>query len=281
MITYRKMNMQDIPAGLSLCRAAGWNQLARDWELFLQLNSEGCFVAIDDNGQVSGTVTTLRYDTFAWIGMVLVNPVMRRQGIGNGLLQQALKKLSNEKTIKLDATPAGREVYLKLDFRDEYALTRMCLDKILHDRLPASPALPLHKDEIIELLEFDRNVFGADRALVLDWLREGAPGLAFVAREKGKITGYCLGRHGNDFTHIGPVIAMDVDRAIHVATAAIRNAGDGPIVMDILHHTSAWVHAIENLGFVERRQLIRMYRGLNEWSGLPQKQFAIVGPEFG
>jgi len=49
MITHRKMNMRDIPAGLSLCRAAGWNQLARDWELFLQLNSEGCFVAIDDN----------------------------------------------------------------------------------------------------------------------------------------------------------------------------------------------------------------------------------------
>ena len=38
MITFRQMESADIPAGLSLCRAAGWNQLSRDWELFLRLS---------------------------------------------------------------------------------------------------------------------------------------------------------------------------------------------------------------------------------------------------
>ena len=37
MIAYREMTPDDIPAGLNLCRLAGWNQLARDWELFLQI----------------------------------------------------------------------------------------------------------------------------------------------------------------------------------------------------------------------------------------------------
>ncbi|HMJ70296.1 MAG TPA: GNAT family N-acetyltransferase [Cyclobacteriaceae bacterium] len=315
MITYRVMNPGDISAGLSLCRAVGWNQVARDWELFLQVNPQGCLVAVRDSGSTSrsgsvergstsrggsvergstsrsgsversevvGTVTTVRYDDrFSWIGMVLVDPVMQRQGIGNGLLQHALEILSKEKTVKLDATPAGHEVYQKLDFTDEYAFTRMHLHKIMPDQLPASPALPLQKGDIPEVLEFDRDVFGADRALILEWLREGAPELAFVTRKQGRITGYCFGRHGHNFTQIGPVIAADVNQAIHVATAAMRNAGKGPVIMDILHHTSAWTHTIGNLGFVELRRLTRMYKGSNAWPGLPQKQFAILGPEFG
>ena len=36
----------DIPAGLSLCRTAGWNQTKEDWELFLHLSPEGCCVAV-------------------------------------------------------------------------------------------------------------------------------------------------------------------------------------------------------------------------------------------
>jgi len=287
VITYRMMSPGDISTGLSLCRAAGWNQLARDWEIFLQSNPEGCFVAVGDNDQVSGTVTTLRYkdhkgaSAFSWIGMVLVDPAIRRQGIGSGLLQQALKILSKEKTVKLDATPEGREVYLKSDFRDEYALTRMHVDKIVSDRMPVSSALPLQKEDMAEVLELDGDVFGADRVSILEWLHKGAPELAFVAREKGRITGYCFGRYGHNFTQIGPVIAAGVNEAIHVATAAMRNAANGPVIMDILHHTPAWTHAVEKLGFVERRQLIRMYKGSNTWPGLPEKQFAIAGPEFG
>jgi predicted N-acetyltransferase YhbS len=282
MIACRTMNVRDIPSGLSLCRVAGWNQLSRDWELFLQLNPEGCCVAVNDHHQVVGTVTTLRYeDRFSWIGMVLVDPTMQRQGIGKELLQQALQILSKEKTVKLDATPAGREVYLKLDFKDEYPLTRMHLDKIVQLQLSASPAFPLHQKDIEEVLEFDREVFGADRKTVLTWLHEGAPELAFITKEQNKITGYCFGRYGHNFTQIGPVIATDTHHAIHVVTAALRNAGNGPVIMDVLRHTSEWVNAVRSLGFADLRALTRMYKGSNAHPGIPEKQFSILGPEFG
>lgn len=75
MIEYRKMLKSDIAAGLALCRAAGWNQLEKDWNLFLELAPEGARVAIDEDGKVVGTVTTINYeDRFSWIGMVLVDP---------------------------------------------------------------------------------------------------------------------------------------------------------------------------------------------------------------
>jgi hypothetical protein len=189
--------------------------------------------------------------------------------------------LSEEKTIKLDATPEGREVYLKLDFKDEYPLTRMHLDQVNVDRLPVSPAIPLQKEDLPAVLEFDREVFGANRAFILEWLYNGAPELAFVVKEKEKVVGYCFGRYGHHFTQIGPVISTSVERAIQVATAAMRNVVKGPLIIEMLHHTPTWTKAVENLGFVERRRLIRMFKGLNAFPGLPQQQFAIAGPEFG
>src|SRR5215510_4331795 len=104
MIHFRDMTTADIEAGLALCRASRWNQLDRDWELFLHLSPRGCRVAVKD-GQVVGTVTTVRYqDRFCWIGMVLVDPAERRQGIGTRLLRESFSLLKGEQSIRLDAT---------------------------------------------------------------------------------------------------------------------------------------------------------------------------------
>lgn len=283
MIRYRLMTPADIPAGLSLCRSAGWNQIARDWELFLTLSPEGCLVAIDDQGKVAGTVTTVRYaDRFSWIGMVLVDPEKQRQGIGLGLLRESLQVLHPEETVKLDATPAGRGVYLKLNFTDEYRLSRMHMAEVSVAALPASvTARPVTAADLPALLDFDREVFGADRKPILEWLLNGGQQYAFLVNEKTRIRGYCFGRSGHNFTHIGPVISEDIDTAIQLVSAALRNCIGSQVVVDALHHTPEWIHGLTSIGFYEQRPLIRMFRGTNTWPGIPEKQFAILGPEFG
>ena len=280
MVLFRKMKPQDIPAGLSLCRAAGWNQLARDWEILLQQSPNDCRVATRD-GKVVGSVTTIRYqDAFSWIGMVLVHPSCQRQGIGIQLLKEALEILQNEETVKLDATPAGKEVYLKLNFVDEYRLSRMSIIAS-SDKLTGSLALSLPADKISALLEFDREVFGADRQSLLEWMWKGAPQLAFYIEENNKIQGYCLGRPGYSFTQIGPVVAKNAEQAKDLISAALLNCIGQPVVVDALHHNPEWKSWLMDIGFSELRPLIRMYKGSNTFTGLPEKQFAILGPEFG
>lgn len=282
MIVYRSMKPEDIMAGLSLCRFAGWNQRSRDWELFLHLSPDGCRVGIDEEGNVVGTVTTVRYqDHFSWIGMVLVDPARQRQGIGMQLLRESLKILKDEETIKLDATPAGREVYLKLNFRDEYRLSRMHTKGVFADKLAASTARPIHQLDWSSLLALDRQVFGADRQSLLEWMWKGAPPYAFVIEEKNQLKGYCFGRSGHHFTQIGPVIAQDLDSAINLVSAALRNCAGVPVILDVLHDTPEWVSWLSSIGFTEQRALIRMVRGTNAFPGVPEKQFAILGPEFG
>lgn len=279
MINYRTMKPYDIAAGLSLCRANGWNQLARDWEIFLHLSLNDCRVATT-NDKVVGTVATIRYQNFfSWIGMVLVDPDCQRQGIGMQLLKEALEVLRNEETIKLDATPAGREVYLKLNFVDEYHLTRMSTIRGA-EKLKTSAARALHQSDLFELIEFDREIFGADRQPLLQWMFEGAPQYVFIVKEKNEIHGYCLGRQGYNFTHIGPVIAKNFDIAKDLVSAALNNC-IGPVILDVLHFDPEWIEWLISIGFKEQRPLIRMYRGSNRFRGEPEKQFAILGPEFG
>ena len=273
MIVYRKMTVDDIEAGLSLCRSAGWNQLKNDWQIFLQLNPDGNRVAVDESGKVIGTVTTITYeDHFSWIGMVLVDPSKKRQGIGTQLLHESLNILEKQETVKLDATAAGREVYLKLGFKDEYTLCRM-MGTISQGS--QSDARPMNEKDFDSINEKDKKVFGANREDVLKKINKYYPEFSFVKNN----TAYCFGRKGYNFTQIGPIVADNMEDAKHLANAALNNIS-GPVILDAMHD-SAFYHWLLSIGFTEQRKLIRMYLGKNTYAGLPGKQFAILGPEFG
>src|ERR1044072_3229757 len=96
----------DIPAAMELKEAAGWNQTEDDWRRLLRLEPNGCFGAVQ-NGRLVGTTTTTTYKyDLAWIGMVLVDPQNRRQGIAASLMEPALGYLKGKvASVKLDATP--------------------------------------------------------------------------------------------------------------------------------------------------------------------------------
>lgn len=98
---------------------------------------------------------------------------------------------------------------------------------------------------------------------------------------ENKITGYCFGRQGFNFTHIGPVVALHTELAIQLVTAALKNCLGRPVILDVAHHMPDWLRWLVSLGFTEQRPFIRMFRGTNAWPGVPSKQFAILGPEFG
>ena len=275
MIEFRKMVPTDIDAGLALCRSAGWNQLEDDWKLFLTLAPDGARVAIDESAKVVGTVATINYeDHFSWIGMVLVDPEKKRQGIGTQLLREALKVLEKMETVKLDATPAGREVYLKLGFRDEYTLSRM----ILRDNLSASGKTNLVENDFGSVIRKDKEVFGASREDLLFQLKKNYPELFFSINTDGAVA-YSFARKGYNFTQVGPVIADGIDDAKLLAMNAL-NKITGSVVIDVMDN-SPFQQWLTSLGFTEQRKLIRMYLGKNAYPGIPEKQFAILGPEFG
>src|ERR1035437_9126392 len=60
-LVLRAMTTEDIPGGLRLCRASGWNQLEEDWRLFTDSPGSGGWL-IERAGDILGGAAYMRYD---------------------------------------------------------------------------------------------------------------------------------------------------------------------------------------------------------------------------
>jgi len=280
-ITYRTMTTADIEAGLRLCRAARWNQLRRDWEMFIARSPEGCRVACS-NGEVVGTSATIRYGgRFSWVGMVLVDPTQRGQGTGTRLLVEALDVLKDEASVRLDATPAGERIYRNFEFREEYWLSRMQTTVGKVDPIALPEARRADAGDLPAIARLDSEVFGADRGFLLEWLLEGAPEYAWVCGDGSAVTGYLFGRHGFNYEHLGPLVAQTPELARALLSASLAQLAGRNVILDAPRSAPTWLDWLGSLGFVEQRPFIRMYKGSLDFPGIPDLQYAILGPEFG
>jgi ribosomal protein S18 acetylase RimI-like enzyme len=274
----REMTFDDIPAGMRLKEIAGWNQTRGDWERFLSASPEGCFVAETD-GEVVGTAATISYEgRFAWIGMVLVDPARRGQGIGTKLLEKAIEYLQGcgIPSMKLDATPQGKPLYEKLGFVSEYEIERWQLK-----RVPAADATVEASPVTEEILDQDREIFGADRSALLRSIALEHPALVLQTRRQGKLTGYCFGRRGALADHLGPWVAQDESSARDLLDEFLLRSRGEEVFVDGMRNSPWAMKLLRGSGLQYSRSLTRMYRGRNDFSGRTELQGAILGPEFG
>lgn len=280
-ITLRPMCPDDIQAGMRLKTIAGWNQTAQDWRLYLALNPAGCFVAAHRD-QVVGTVVCVNYaDLVSWIGMVLVDPEFRRRGIATQLTKQALASLSTCETIKLDATPTGQKVYHPLGFAGEYSLYRMTIAAVPNLGASNSLILPLGDEDMSEIAGLDTPAFGADRMAVIQSLLILKQSIAWKLIRAGKIQGYCLGRPGANFYHLGPIVAATPVDALELTKTALSGLAGQAIVIDVPLIQSTLLGWLTAIGFTRQRPFLRMVYGPNQHPGTPEQIFASSGPELG
>jgi GNAT superfamily N-acetyltransferase len=282
MDSLRKMTGSDIPAGLRLCRASGWNQLETDWRLFLELSPTGCYVAMQDDGEVIGTVATICYERrFSWIAMVLVDPRVRGQGAGTRLFEAALDLLSGMPCIRLDATPAGARIYREFGFEEECGMSRMKAVVKAPAFIQSPRVRRMEPTDFAGVCSLDRHVFGADRSPLLRANFERAPDYAWVAVAGSRIDGFSLGRHGHNCEHLGPVVSHDQGTARELVSTCLVFQEDRPFLMDAPRSSPEWIEWLASKGFAEERPFKRMSRGANQYPGEPDRQFAAFGPECG
>jgi GNAT superfamily N-acetyltransferase len=281
-IEFRAMTPADIEAGLRLCRSSRWDQVSRDWARFLSSGDAGATAAVTE-GRVIGTSARIRYgERFGWIGMVLVDPEAQGHGLGASLLKYSLDALKDLPAIRLDATPAGYPLYLKQGFIEEGRLRRMEGTPAIAGAMTEQHGTqPMTRNDLAEIARMDLGAFGAPRTELLEWMFEGAPELALVSRREGKLVGYLFGRHGFEFQHLGPVVALDFRTAAELTRACLSRQTNRAFIIDASCHDKEWLGFLEQTGFREQRPFIRMHRGGTQPFGEPQHQYAILGPEFG
>ena len=280
------MSSADLSSCDELRKIAGWNQRTQDWLRFLELSPSGCFVAARE-GRVVGTVTTLAYgQEVGWIGMLLVEPNARGQGIGTALLQRAIDYLRavQVRCIKLDATPKGEELYRKIGFRAEWTLTRFERDQFdSEEMIPCAVPRRWRKTELQDLpgiVSLDAEAFGVARP---DLIRSlwASPNVSFVCEMNRQVRGFSMSRAGSVANYFGPIVAESDDMAEMLLRALISVGAAGPIYWDVPDENESAVAFAQRLGFNPQRKLLRMFLGNENRSGNLKKYFGLADPSLG
>jgi len=307
---------------MALSASAHWNQNEDDWRTMLALGRGWGLRQRDPEGRDILIASTLvlpyggeAIDRFAWVSMVLVLPGQRGQGHAQRLLRIALDDLRAQGLQPvLDATPAGRPVYLKEGFVDTWTFTRwrrpagaLVVSRDSSDQAAGRRAAvrPLLEGDWPLIERLDAPAFGASRVPLLRELARRAPTAAWVAER-----GYVLGRPGRTALQLGPLVVEDgddsdeaADVALPLLAAALRGCADEAARRDIVvdlrderderdgrdgrEPCAAWLRA---QGFVPERPFTRMVHGAQAKAGEKAKAKApgdagrvvlVAGPELG
>jgi len=279
-----RLTTAHVAGGMTLSNAAGWNQNEADWRFFL---AHGYGVGLSTPvGRLCATTMIMPLGPrFAWISVVLVAEDMRRRGFARRLTGWALDDLAPRGVVPmLDATPAGREVYLQLGFRDCWSLVRvLARNRVATAPVPAMSGLvvrPIEDRDWPRVIAYDAPIFGADRAPVLAEFRSRLPQAALLAERDGALMGYMLGRDGRLSLQFGPVIAESDYVAMALLARALART-TGPVCIDLPERHDVLRDWLAASGFAVGRPFSRMALGTARTFDEGQRLFASAGPEFG
>ncbi|MCG6952717.1 MAG: GNAT family N-acetyltransferase [Betaproteobacteria bacterium] len=269
-----------LEACLALSQAAGWNQNAADWRLMLEIG-RGWGLSLAAGTLVASTLV-LPYGAFAWVSMVLVLPEHRRKGYASRLLRRALGELrAGQLTPVLDATPAGRAVYLQEGFHDTWSFQRYQLRSRTLQRADRADGIrPLAEHDWPRILALDAGAFGARRERLLRALAARLPAAALVLEQADKIRGFLLGRDGREACQLGPLVADAPEAAIALLDVALERVS-APLYLDAADHAAALVAWLAARGFEAQRPFTRMVHGGGPAPGDASKVMLVAGPELG
>ncbi len=270
----------DIPRCVRFCQWAGWEQAKADWRRLLALCPQGQFIA-RYKGIPCGAVCTVRYGSgLGWMGLLFVHPDYRRRGIGSALMNRGIEYLRHEgiRHIKIDATDAGRSVFLKLGFDDERPV-HVYVGSLEEQHLEA-------RERVVDdstwsvISEMDRLAFGADRLALLRLLQaEEFSACALPGADGG--AGYGFARAQFDTSYIGPLVANSAEAARHVTATLLEQLPAGKVMMRLLPDNLAAKELAVSLGFHLHERLTRMYLGTVCNPGVLEHVFATAGCQFG
>ena len=277
----RRLEDRDIDDAIALTDLEAWGYTRADFHRLLALSPSGSFVA-EIEGRVVGCLTTTSHDGLAFLGAVIVRPELRGKGVGQTMMEAALRYLASSgvRTVRLYAYLRAIPFYERLGFHGEYEVVRWDgtaeVGRIHGIR-------PIRRDDLPAIARMDAAFFGANRLRLLGRLSEEFSSTFLVAESRGRIRGFIVGSPSEDACEVGPwvvepgdePVAVDLFRALVAAAGVSEIAFSGPTTNEALKE------------FVQARQFREVFRALRMWwrsndfAGDPRGVWGLAGLEKG
>ncbi len=254
----RNATLEELEHILGWASDEGWNPGLGDPEAFYKADPNGFFVAVDRENQPIASVSVVNHTAdFAFLGLYIVKPEHRGQGVGHALWTHALAH-AGDRTIGLDGVEAQQDNYRVSGFVHAGGTTRFA-GKVTGQRQDdVRPATP---DDIQRLVLMEGQLSGVVKPDYLTaWFSRTGTRLTLVLEDDGQIAGCVTVRACRSGAKIGPLIANDSSAAQKLLSHA-GTVFDGPYMIDVPETAIGLTHLCQRLGFEPGFRTARMYRG--------------------
>ena len=281
-IDFLPLEKHHLDQAVQLSNTVGWPHRRCDWQRLLTLGSG---IAGVNNGGLISTGMHWSFDArLATLGLVIVSPDYKRQGLGRKVMETLLEAITAER-IELHATQAGAELYRSLGFK-ETAWVHQCQGWVTDSMAGQVPSsLPPHTllrdfraSDYEAMIALDEQAIGSPRQALLSSLL--AQGEALVLeQDNGQLSGAAICR---DFGHgyvIGPVIANEHDDARCLIEAWLTRLSGSFVRLDTLDaELAAW---LDGTGISEVDHIPQMVAGSDLPRSGPTKRYALASQALG
>jgi hypothetical protein len=171
----------------------------------------------------------------------------------------------------LDASEIGRPLYDKLGFvaYDETFVFQRQGNFAMSAQTPHIQTISVR--ELDELVQWDTDVFGADRRKVFQVLLDIFPERAFMQRDnEGQLIGYLFAQKNR----IGPWVMLQSHNAEELLQAALALSYEEPVSVTVPAANQEAIELLQRYGFERVRANRHMGKGTGEPPGQRQKIYA-------
>lgn len=230
------------------------------------------------NGEPIGCISAVAYDQHVgFLGFYIVKPEYRGRGFGIKIWQVAMDYLGTNRNIGLDGVIAQQDNYKKSGFHIAYRHIRY---QGIGGGVVFSNIVPLKTVPFQELVDYDRQLFPAQRAKFLqNWLNlpESA---AWGVLENGHLVGYGVIRPSESGYRIGPLFANNEEIAEEILQALLTKSINAPVFIDIPDINPQAIALVQRHKMQPGFETARMYT--KETPDLPMNRiFGVTSLELG
>jgi ribosomal protein S18 acetylase RimI-like enzyme len=225
----------DIQFAASMTRNEKWyGETETELITYYRRDKSRCLIA-ESEGQKVGFCIATAYQSQGLIGMLIVSPAFRKQGIGTSLVREGVKFLKGKgvQTICLDSVSNAIPFFKPLGFRE------ICRSLRFFGEIEpgTSPEISeIRPQDLNSIFEIDKKVFGQDRTYFLQQRLKNHPNLAFKLSLDGDIMAYLFGREGiGGWVEAGPFVSLiPCDTAMPLLQTLQERIGFCPFSIGVL-----------------------------------------------
>lgn len=257
MYSIQTASFEQVKIMLDWARQEGWNPGLDDAKNFQLVDPNGFFIGSLDDKPVAAISNVSYGDKLFFLGLYIVHPEYRGQGLGYQIWQHAMN-YTGQINCGLDGVVAQQANYMKSGFKLAYRNIRYAIKENLQSAFQSVELVILNNLLLDAVLDYDQRLFPAPRKnWLMAWVLNHT---TLVYCKDNQIMGYGVIRRCHVGYKIGPLFANNQQVAEDIFQGLCAKVELGAeIYLDIPEPNLQALKLVENFNMQAVFETARMY----------------------